>query len=354
MRVTIFGPPLSNSGGIGTLFRYLSEEVSDEVDLTFVDTRGRAKNPIFSAFALISAVNSALNLRLTKKIDLAHVNFGSRGSAYRKAILIFVLRAILRIPTVAHIHSSTFDSWMRDANPVVRKVVVHCLNSVDRVFVLGANWKSVVEELGVKPFKVRTLVMGVPKITGPQQQTWDLQTNIRILFAGEMSERKGLPFLLEAISEMPADKFHLTVVGAGDDVKWRNFARELGCSDSVTFLGLVDPKKVHQLLLESHALILPSRAEGLPVSVMEAWSASRVVMTTNVGALSEYLVDGDNSIVIESQNVENIVTALRKIENLNSAKKIARSGERTWEKYFNVAQTSQAVFSEWYQVIENR
>jgi len=108
MKITVFGPPLNNSGGIGTLFTYFKKEIPDNIQVTFIDTRSNFKNPIFSLFSLMIAILRVTVQKLFGQIDLAHLNMGSRGSALRKLFLALWIKKLLHVPTVLHLHDLRF------------------------------------------------------------------------------------------------------------------------------------------------------------------------------------------------------------------------------------------------------
>jgi glycosyltransferase involved in cell wall biosynthesis len=82
----------------------------------------------------------------------------------------------------------------------------------------------------------------------------------------------------------------LTFVGSGVDREGlEDMTRMLGLGN-ITFTGQVD--KASGLWQDYHALALPSRGEGLPLVVLEAMTAGRVVITTTAGGSQEVIRDG--------------------------------------------------------------
>ena len=346
----VLGPPLNNSGGVGTLFTYFKEVAKDEVDLTFIDTRGPYKRAIFSVFNLLSALVKVTYLRLTGQIDLAHLNMGSKGSTFRKLILTWWIKAALRKPIVIQLHASGFDTWMQTLGAKTKSLVVRTLNRSDQTLVLGEFWRRKLLDLGVKEDRVRILVMGVPHLNRERTVTGKVSPVVKVLFAGEMSERKGLPNLLEALGSESLAHFELCVAGSGDQEHWRKYAQTLGISNKVSFLGLVPLWKIKELLLTTDVLVLPSRAEGLPVSVMEGLSAGVAVVCTSVGALDEYLVDGRNSVILKSPSVQDIISGLKLTENAQLRSLLGQEGYRTWRENFDVNLTYLKLLSVWKEI----
>lgn len=59
--------------------------------------------------------------------------------------------------------------------------------------------------------------------------------------------------------------------------------------NNVSFPGFVE--NIVDIWQEFHALILPSRAEGLPITLVEAMMCGRFGIVTNVGGVSEVVTD---------------------------------------------------------------
>ena len=80
--------------------------------------------------------------------------------------------------------------------------------------------------------------------------------------------------------------------------------------ENVHFAGQVDD--VTQIWREHHALVLPSRAEGLPLVIVEAMLAGRVVIATNAGGNGEVIDDGICGFVSDSCSVAGLDEAMER------------------------------------------
>ncbi|MBF4376483.1 glycosyltransferase family 4 protein, partial [Vibrio anguillarum] len=87
----------------------------------------------------------------------------------------------------------------------------------------------------------------------------------------------------EAFSLVKNDNAKLYVAGSGDIDGLTDFCNELGVKNRVEFLGWIDSEQKGSLLSIADVVVLPSYAEGLPISILEAMSASVAVITTPVG-----------------------------------------------------------------------
>ncbi len=107
----------------------------------------------------------------------------------------------------------------------------------------------------------------------------------RLLFIGRIHPKKGLSELLEALSRFNVDqrnRWQLTIAGWDQDHQQdlETKALRLGLSGDVDFVGPQFDRNKQQLLRSCDAFVLPSFSEGLPMSVLEAWSYGRAAVIT--------------------------------------------------------------------------
>ena len=341
--VAVCTPPLENSGGVGTLFQYAKRHFPSNVQVRFLDTRGHSPWALLSLLNLGSTLISLTKMGLNRKLDVVHCNLGANGSTFRKLVITYWAKNILRVPVILQLHSSSFDIFYNNTRKPVQKLIQLGLKRADRILVLGEIWSSFLKEnLDLPPDKVQVLVMGVPEISS---EPYKARQFFHLLYAGELSERKGLPQLLDALSKTHS-KIKLVIAGKGDTRSYVELATKLEILDRVRFAGFLPSHEIHKLLAKADCLILPSRAEGLPVSVLESLSAGRVPITTMVGALPEYLQNDINCILLTnntSEAIQSVFDNLSKIDfvAMNSAAK------DIWRNNFNSFQTTSNLIAIW-------
>lgn len=135
----------------------------------------------------------------------------------------------------------------------------------------------------------------------------------RLLFVGRLASVKGVPVLIEAMAAARAinPELSLTLIGDGPergDIE--AMVRDYGLSDVVTFAGYQSQAEVAEALKTHDALILPSFAEGVPVSLMEAMAAALPVVATRVGGVSELVEDGISGRLVAPGNAQELGAAL--------------------------------------------
>jgi glycosyltransferase involved in cell wall biosynthesis len=136
---------------------------------------------------------------------------------------------------------------------------------------------------------------------------------LRMACVGRLSCEKGQDILLDALASpcWRERNWRLTLYGNGPgrDMLGRLVER-LKLRDRVSFAGHV---AVEEIWHENHILVLPSRHEGMPLTVIEAMFCGRPVVATNVGGNSEVIRDGVTGFLAEAAVVECFGAALEQM-----------------------------------------
>lgn len=112
---------------------------------------------------------------------------------------------------------------------------------------------------------------------------------LHLLYLGRLHRKKGVDILLKALAEIKNEnldflkKWHIDLVGWDHEnckVELGNIVRNEQLQDFVTFHGGLFGEEKLQMYATSDAYILPSHGEGLPMTVLEAWSWNLPVIMT--------------------------------------------------------------------------
>jgi glycosyltransferase involved in cell wall biosynthesis len=85
----------------------------------------------------------------------------------------------------------------------------------------------------------------------------------------------------------------------------------LGIKDRVNFLG--ERKDVPQLLSKAQVFVLTTNWEGFPISIIEAMRANLPVIASDVGGISEAVVDNVTGYLVPRGNLDVLVDRLSRI-----------------------------------------
>ncbi|MEA2053404.1 MAG: glycosyltransferase family 4 protein [Euryarchaeota archaeon] len=266
-------------------------------------------------------------------------------------------------PDVIHTHSADLGFFIAISAKLYRIPVVNTCHGVsfpdkqysfikrfaERFFLKHAGFKRiiVVEKNILKFFDDAGIKNGVYIPNGVDIGQFDKEEavlkadkKIRFLFVGRLEEQKGCGYLIQATRILIAEteNFVIKIVGDGSQrAILENLTEENNLGSYMTFLGGVEDEKLRELYRTSDVFILPSIWEGLPVTLLEAWSAELPVIVTNVGAIRDICVDEGNGLIVRPKDPESIAEAmLRMIEDEELRLKLAKNGVELVRREFSL------------------
>jgi len=314
-----------------------SHRPPESAELRGIDTRGNRSAALSMVF-LARAMWLLICGRFSGRLAGVHVNMAERLSVLRKGILI-ALCSLLGIPVVLHLHAAQLPQFYRHLPAALRAMLRWVFSLPAVCIVLGSSAKQfVAQELGVPLSKIEIVINGVPEPSVPRRMATPGAPQ-RVLFLGNLTERKGVSDLLQALALMGLDDSRLNVrlAGGGDLATYREKARRLGVDSLVHFEGWADQNKVAQLLAAADVLILPSYDEGLPLVILEALANGVAVICTPVGEIPNVLTDGLNVTFVQPGDIDAIAANLRRLlEQPTLREKFERNGREIYESAFSV------------------
>jgi glycosyltransferase involved in cell wall biosynthesis len=259
---------------------------------------------------VVKALFAYLPLLATSKVELVHIHVAMRGSFWRKTIFAAIARRF-GVPVVLHLHGSEMKDFYAAQAAPVQRLIVGQLEAASLVLVLSESWRRFVAEIAPRArVVVAPNFVDVPAAPPPR----DGATR-HVLFLGLVGERKGVFDLLQAFALARAgnDALELTIAGNGAIERARGEALRLGVADCVDIRGWVGPQEREALLARAGIFALPSRNEGLPMSVLEAMARGLPAIATPVGGLPELIADGVNGLLVPPGDVEALASAILRL-----------------------------------------
>lgn len=148
---------------------------------------------------------------------------------------------------------------------------------------------------------------------GPvRSATDDSASGLKVIFIGQLSQRKGLSYLLDGFfkARIPKDSI-LTLVGTSV-LGSRTYILKNYKSKQLTLRGHLSRSELGELLSQHDLFVMPSLIEGFCLSAIEALGSGIAVAVTDV-VLDEIIVNEKNGFLIEKHSVEAISNLLEKV-----------------------------------------
>lgn len=183
-----------------------------------------------------------------------------------------------------------------------------------------------------------------------------------ILAVGQLSERKGFSYLLQAchILKNHGVRFKCQIIGKGSQLQsLTDMIASLSLEDCVTLCGALPHEEVIDRYKKASMFVLPcvqsvdGNMDGIPNVLLEAMAMKLPVISTRVSAIPELIVDNVNGVLVEPEDPDELARAIQTlIESPQEAILLGRYGRESVMAEFDVASNvwrfATTLWPEWF------
>lgn len=275
-----------------------------------------------------------IRIILLKDVALIHNHSAMRGSFWRKNVFSTLAR-MKGIPVILHLHGSEMEKFYYSQSSWGKKRITSVLHKANVVMVLSKSWEVFV--LKIAPNANVQIVynyVSLPKINNKP----NVNDTVNVLFLGLIGKRKGVYDLIDAVKKVKLVRknFKVLIGGNGEAESLQKLIAKNSLQEHVIYLGWVSGSAKEEYLCSCDIFILPSYNEGLPMSLLEAMSWGKPVISTRVGGIPELIRDNQDGIIVDAGSVEQISDSLIKlIESEEKRSLFGRSARKRIEEGFS-------------------
>lgn len=180
--------------------------------------------------------------------------------------------------------------------------------------------RNLLEYYGLPAERVRIIPNSVPSFDGaisPIPEIASIPKEVfKVGFLGRLAKQKGPVYLIEAVSILVQRgvPIHCFFAGEGElEPDLKKLIEAMGCDDCFTFLGRRDDPQ--NFLAQLDVFVLPSLWEGLPLSLLEAFSVGTPVIASAVDGVLDMASDGENGILVKPEDSSALADAIALLQN---------------------------------------
>lgn len=178
----------------------------------------------------------------------------------------------------------------------------------------------------------------IPNFTGipvENSSKFETDTTIKIIFARRLVKYRGTRLFADAVERLLGEFKNLQVTFAGDGPEEEYLKNKFKSNTNVSFITYNSEESlcIHK---DKHIAVIPTvGSEGTSLSLLEAMASTCAVICTNVGGMTNIVIDNLNGIMINPE-VEQLYLALKKmIEDAEYRKRLAREAYHTVQEGFS-------------------
>jgi glycosyltransferase involved in cell wall biosynthesis len=205
---------------------------------------------------------------------------------------------------------SSLKSFALATNLFIHNLLKTWKNKVDKIIVLTPFAKDLILNSHLKLSKEVLLIK--PNSTDDiwTDEKFDRKSNF--LYVGRLSKEKGVDILIKAFNQLP--DLTLNIVGTGDMEKQLKET----ANQNIVFHGKQDYSFVKSMYQRNKALLFPSICyEGLPNTIIEAFSAGLPVICSDIDNINQIVTSGYNGLTFELRNVSDLIKVINQFNNIN-------------------------------------
>ena len=290
----------------------------------------------FGAFVYVFfAYFKLIKLIETKDYDILHYFFGLPTG------LLAVLPARHKhIPFVVSLRGSDvpfydpFNKHLSLAHQLLKPVTQSIWRRANHVVALSESLRSTALKTSPKE-KIDVIENGIDSEIFHAKRNRRVDKSFKMILVSRLIERKGIQYVIAAMSGLADADISLTVVGVGKyEKKLKKMCEECGLQSVVHFYGYCPNEKLPSLYHESDVFILTSLAESFGIVFLEAMASGLPVIGGRTGGVPA-IVSAENGILVEPTSVKEIGNAIVKMkENPGMRRDMAvRNRQKVLEQY---------------------
>ena len=256
-----------------------------------------------------------------------------------------------------------------EAGSLAKRMLKKVLRDSDLVLTQTHFMRKRVEELAGRPLTVKIVPNGIDHSIFRTLNKGKLRMGsgfgmdaVLLLFVGRLVKKKcpddvinAFCIMLERISNNSTSPLthmdvHLVIAGDGElreDIK--KLVKGHRAWKSIHFLGAVEHAKVPEIMGYSDILVLPSYAEGFPMTFLEALSAGLPILTSDDGANPEIIINGMNGLISPLHDIERLAANMEAlVKDPATRLEMSKANRRMSEDYSweNIASRLLAIYSD--------
>ncbi len=318
-RISMVGMHLTKTrGGIATLASgILNSELGRDFDFIYLASQAEDYKKVRKALLALSAAMRFIFVCVVRHPTLVYVHLGSNSSLYRESIFI-ILAKLCGKKVLTHFHAGDIDNYYPNQSQLGKWFIRRGIGLSDRVIAVShesaRQLRGLVPSLDISvlPNAIDTSIFLNIRRTLKEQN----DRTVRLLFAGAVGKLKGEIDLIKSLAILRSQKLNVKVsfLGYGAE-NLAEHCREHGISGLIEHLGPVSMDKRIAFFEQADIFVLPTYAEAMPISLIEAMAAGLAIVSTPVGGIPEIIDDGKEGFLVECGNINTLAEKISLLVN---------------------------------------
>lgn len=246
-------------------------------------------------------------------------------------------------------HSSSVDTALVTAITGIHKVLSTWRNKIDVIISLSSFMKEKLVNSSLRLPKNKIVIK--PNFV-PDSEIINYKKENFYLFVGRLTKEKGIHFLISYFLNHPNQKLKI----AGDGPEFSNVLEKIKNASNIEFLGQQSKEDILKLMGASKALLFPSIwYEGLPMTIVEAFSVGTPVIASNIGSMAEMIQNEYNGFLYNPEDAKELERSINSIQNSDlTYEELCNNARKTYLKNYHPDVHYKAIMEIYLNAINNK
>lgn len=339
LKVALIGPLPPPFGGMANQMNQLAGLLKkDGVQVEVVQVNAPYRS---AAIAKIRGLRAVLRLfpymfslwRAAGRADLFHVMANSGWSWFLFAAPAIHAARIRGVPVIVHYHGGEAEAFFQRSFRWVKM----SLSMANRVVVPSEYLVEIFSRYKIEAAIVPNIFDRAQYDAEEESRESGDKTYPTIFVARNLERIYGIDVLITAFTSV-LEKFptaRLLIAGSGgEESALKSQCAASGISDAVTFTGKIKNSQIISYYRRADVFVNPSRADNLPISILEAFSFGVPVVTTDVGGIPSFVTHEQTGLLVPANDPRKMADAINRVlEDKKLARELICAGQQQMDAY---------------------
>lgn len=304
-------------------------------------------------YFLFVPIVAMMKMNQKRNYDLIHAH------AYLGAIPAKIISIILKKPIIYTVHGSNLLDLKDQSLP----------GQIEKWLLTGIHYDqeiSVSSNFLIHPNinkKIAIIPNGIDIKKFDQVKKKLSQKQFKVIFVGRFDKIKGLDYLIQAIKILKKHhlqliqkkKLQVHLIGYGyEEKKLKKIVLQHQLTKFIHFRGKIVGQKLIQEYKGADLFILPSLAEGQPITLLEAFAARLPVIVTRVGDNTRFVKNNQNGWIVPKKNSRALVNKILEVLKSSNLKKMGQQNYQMAKNNYSWQQCGQKTYRLYQKVLNEK